>query len=145
MALSADREAELILRDHHHRGFVITFAVVQVHTRNPRGADCFADINRGVWIPLNYVDLFVVQFAHDSLDADASLAHARPNRINPLLSSRNSHFGTLPRFAGDGTNLNNPVVNFGDFILEQAAQEIAVSPREYNLQPFGHVFDFRHV
>jgi len=116
----------LILGHHYHGGFIIALAVVQIYTCNPGWANGFADVNLGVRIPLDDVNLFVVQFAYDCLDADTPLAHTSANRVNTLLCGRNSHLGALTRLAGDRTDLNDAVVNFGNFVLEQPAQEVAM-------------------
>jgi len=118
LSFTSDGEAELILRHHHHGGFIITFAVVQVYTRNPGRAEGFADIDSRVRIPLDDVDFFVMQLTHDCLDTDTPLPDTSANRVNALLSSRNCYFGTLTRLTGNRTDLDNAMVDLRNFILQ---------------------------
>ena len=75
-----------------------------------------------------------MQFLDDGLDAHALDAHARADRVHARLGGRDGHLGALAGFAGDGADLDNAVIDLRDFVLEQAAQEIAMRAREDDLR-----------
>ena len=81
------------------------------------------------------VDLLVVQFLDDGLDADALDAHAGSHRIHAGLGCHDRHLGARARLAGNGAHFDDAMIDLGDLVLQEAPQEIAMGARENDLRP----------
>src|SRR5690606_28835598 len=143
LSITPDRQAQLILAD-NHRGSSVPFRFRKIHAAHTRRTDCFRNINNGIRIPLDDIDLFVMQFLDDRLDAHTLDAHACTNRIDTRLRGHDRYLGTCTRFARDRADLHHTVVNLRHFVLEQTTQEIAVRPREDNLWAARAILDLQH-
>ncbi len=119
MTFTANGQAKLIFRHNHSCGLMFGKGRVQVNPNNPGRADRFTDVNSCVLVPFNYINFFIVQFTDDCLDANSTLPDTSSYGVDPLLGSRDGHFGALSGFAGNRADLDNAVVNFRNFVLEQ--------------------------
>ncbi len=101
LTFTTDCQAELIFRHNYGGSLVFVNCRVQVNTRDPGRTDGFADVNSCVRTPFDHIDLLIVEFSYDRLDANTTLTNTGTNRVNSLLGRRNSNLGTLTRLAGD--------------------------------------------
>ena len=143
LPIAADGQAELIFPDHHGGG-AVAFHFGQVDAADARRADGFGNINNGILIPLDDVDLLVVQFLDDGLNADTLDAHAGADRVHACLGGHDSHLGARTRLTGNGADLDDAMIDLGDFVLQQAAQEVAMGTREDDLRSARAVLHFQH-
>ncbi len=82
----------------------------------------------GIVIPLDDIDAFAAQFTHNRLNAGAFHADAGADRIDHRVIRNDSNLGALTRFAGDTLDYDDAVMDFGNFHLEEADDEIRIGP-----------------
>src|SRR5690606_25359643 len=107
---------------------------VKLNAADTGGAKRRGDENYGVRAPLDDLDLLFVEFLGDVLNTVAAHADTRADRVNPFLQSGNGELRTITRFTGDVLDLDLSVVNFGDFVFEQAAEHVAVAAADDDLR-----------
>jgi hypothetical protein len=116
LPIPSDSKAELVFADDHgRRAAALHFG--QVHTADTRRADGFGNINNGILIPLNNIDLFVVQFFDNSLDSHAFDPHACTNRIYACLRRHHCNLGTRAGLPGNGADFHHAMINLRDFVF----------------------------
>ena len=67
------------------------------------------------------------------MDTRAFHTHTGTYRVDTVVVRFYGNLGTLARYAGHGANVDEAVVDFGYFELEQAAQELLVGTAYGNL------------
>src|SRR5207244_6108329 len=88
----------------------------------------------GALRPLDDVDLLATQLVHDRLNAQATLADARPARVEPGLARADGDLRAAPRLARDPDDLHLPVKDLRDLELEQPLHEGSVGPAHDDLR-----------
>ena len=76
-----------------------------------------------IFVVLDDVDLLAAQFADNGLHTHAFHAHACTYRVHIFVFRHNGDLGALAGLARDGTDDYRPIVNFGDFGLEQVLHQ----------------------
>ncbi len=141
LAAPADRERELIVRNHHLDSALL---LVHHHLGDFGGRQRVDDEGRGVGRPRNNVDLLALQLGHDRLDARAAHADAGADRIDAAVVRDDGDLGARARIARDRADLDDAVVDFRDFLGEQLRHELRMSARQEDLGPArlrAHVVD----
>ncbi len=142
LSVAADGQAQLVFGDDDRSG--LGFAVRgKVNPQDARRAERLGDVYPRVGVPLNDIDFFILQFAHDGLNAHAANANARADGVNAGTQGVDGYFGALAGFAGDRADFDLPVVNLWHFVLQQAHQEFAVGAGEDDLRAATAGFDFQ--
>ncbi len=143
LSITADGKTELILAN-HHGGSAIAFHLGKVDTTHTGRADGLGNINNGILIPLDDIDLLVVQFLDDGLDANTLDPHAGTHRVHACLGGHHSDLGAGTRLAGDRPDLDHTMVDLRNFVLEQAAQEVAMGTRKHDLRTARAILHFQN-
>ncbi len=65
------------------------------------------------------IDILVVEFPDNGVDADAFHADACPNGVDTVIVRLDGHLGAFSRLSRNLFDLDDAVVNFGDFHLKQ--------------------------
>ena len=86
-------------------------------------------------VPANDVDALAAQLIDDVLDAAAADADAGADTIHLQVDTGHGNFGAVAGFAGDRLDLDGPVGDFGNLVLEEPADEIGVRPGENDFHP----------
>ena len=73
------------------------------------------------------------EFLDDVLDAAAADADARPDRVHLQVDRRDGDLRPVPGLAGDGPDVDDALVDLGDFLLEQRPDEVRVATRQHDL------------
>ena len=108
--------------------------LVERDARNLSGVEGTLNEERGIGSVVDDVDIFIVQLAHDAVDAAALHAHAGTYGVNAVVVALNGNFSALARNACDAAEADEAVGDFGDFRFEQALQEHGRGAREVNLR-----------
>ena len=85
--------------------------------------ECALDKEGGVRGVVDHVDVLVVKFAHDTVDAATLHADTRSNGVDAVVVALSGNLCTLARDAGNAAQTDKAVGNLGDFGLEQTLQE----------------------
>ena len=72
-------------------------SVVQEYTGHTGWAERFRNVERGIGIPFDDINLFVIQLPYDGLDTHTADTNTGTHRINCRLESSNSHMSRLAR------------------------------------------------
>ncbi len=88
------------------------------------------------------VDPFAGQFVDDVLDAVAADADAGPDAIDPLVGAADGHFGAVAGLAGNGTDFDHALGDFGDFLLEKPQDQVRLGAAEDDLHPAAGLLHF---
>src|SRR5438552_1853052 len=131
LALLADRKRELPVRDDDIRGLVLGHDVDPDDVRRLEGR---RDETPGALRPLDDVDLLATQLVHDRLNAQATLADARPARVEPGLARADGDLRAAPRLARDADDLHLSVEDLRDLELEEPLHEGSVGPAHDDLR-----------
>ena len=126
LALIADGERELVIR--HGDAAAVGIGIQDLHAQNGGGRKRRGNIGGGVIAVIDDIDLFAAQLLHDGIDTGALGADAGADGIHILIPAGNGQLAAGARLAGDGTDLDRAVVNFGHFKLEKALRVFPVSP-----------------
>ena len=97
----------------------------------------------GILRPFDHVYLLAAQLRNDRLDAGATLAHRRADRIEALLARRHRDLGPAARLARYRLHLDRAGVDLGDFEFEQPAQEAFVGSADIDLRTLGATSDLQ--
>ena len=80
----------------------------------------------------------------DVLDPIAPHPHASSNAIDSLIAAADSHLAAIARLAGNRTNFNDALGDFGDFLFEQPLDKLSPRAAENDLHPTAALADFAH-
>ena len=83
-------------------------------------AEGVGDVDRRVFVPFDDVDLFILQFRDDVLDARAFRADAGTDGIDIGIAGIDGDLRTAARFAGDGFQFDDAFVDFRYFQFKEA-------------------------
>src|SRR5690606_32585785 len=87
-----------------------------------------------VLAPGDDVDLLALQLLHDGLDTAALHADAGADRIDRAVMADHADLGPAARIAGGGLDLDDAVIDFGDFLREQLLHEVGMRAAEEDLR-----------
>ncbi len=73
-----------------------------------------------------------MKFADDAVDTASLDAHARSDRVDAVVVAFHGDLGALSRLAGHILYGDETVMNLGNFLLEETAQEPVVGTRDYH-------------
>src|SRR4029077_10988436 len=137
LAALANRERELIVgHDHFHRVLVL----VDYHLGDFCRRECAADQLGLVVGPRHDVDFFAAQFLDDRLHAGAFHPDACADRVDVGILGIDRDFGASAGLARALANLDDALVNFRHFLLEELHQEVVGGAREdYRESLFGQI------
>jgi hypothetical protein len=85
---------------------------------------------RGIFVVRDDVDALAGDLVGDGLDARATHAHARADRIDARLEALHGDLGAHAGITGRAQDLDEPLADFRHFQLEQLDQEIAIGARQ---------------
>src|SRR5690606_18876434 len=94
--------------------------------------------------PRDDVDLFALQLAHHGLNAAAAHADAGADRVDRVVIADHGDLGARAGVTGHGLDLDDAVIDFRHFHLEQFGHELRVGARQEYLRTAGlaaHVLD----
>ncbi len=131
LTAATDGQRQLIV-GHHHFDAAIIF--VEHNAADGSRLERVDHEGRGVFRPGDDVDLFALQFLHDSLHAAALHADAGANRVNGGIAADHTDLGAATRVTGGGLDLDDVVVDFGHFLREQLLHEVGVRAAEEDLR-----------
>ncbi len=92
--------------------------------------------------PADDVDPFAGQLVDDVLDAIAADADAGADRVDPLVGAAHGDLAAISRLAGHGPQFDHAVGDFGDFLLEEALDELGPGAAENDLHAAADFADF---
>ena len=127
----ADRQRQLFIRHHHFdlAGFFVDHNLADF--RRLQGVDK----ERGlILVPRNNVDLFALQFVDHRLNPAAAHPHAGPDRIDGVVIGNHGNLRPAARITGHGLDLDDAIVDLGNFHLEQLGHEFRRGARQENLR-----------
>ena len=78
------------------------FSFVDGNRNDLSRAEGIGNIDGRIFIPFDDVDLFVLQFRNDVLDANAFRTDTGADGIDVFITGIDGDLGTAARFAGDG-------------------------------------------
>ena len=82
MAFTSNCQRQLIIWHNHRGGASVGRIIVQEDLCNASWAKCFGDKVFRVFVPLNDINFFVAQFAHDALNPNTAHTDASTHWIN---------------------------------------------------------------
>src|SRR5207249_2999880 len=91
--------------------------------------------------PLNDVDLLTAKLSNDRLHTRALHAHAGADGVDILFARRDGDLRTFTGFTRDALDLHSPVVDLGNFRLEQVLNQCWVGARNDDLRPLRCLFN----
>src|SRR5690606_2180152 len=94
--------------------------------------------------PQHDVDLLAPQFVTHRSDARPAHAHAGADRVDALVVGDDGDLGAHPGIAGSRLDFEQPLLDLGDFVLEQLAKELGRGARQNDLLATGRVVDLVH-
>ena len=121
----------VVVDDCRHRCLVS----IDHHTFDRGGAEPTGKKDGFVFAPGHDVDPLVAQFPNDRLDPGAFHPHAGADRIDAGVVRIHRDFCSLSRFAGDGPDFNDTLVDFRDLELKQLHQKLRMRSGEDDLRP----------
>src|SRR6185437_1825183 len=133
LPLFADGEGKLRILDDHLEALLLR--IHELHTGDLGGAEGLLREGDRFLAVRNNVYFFAAQLANDGLDAHALHADAGADRVHVLIAAFDRDFGALSRFAGDGTDLDGAIVNFGHFHFKKALHQGGIGARDDDLRP----------
>ena len=89
---------------------------------------------RLITIPRNDVDLFALQFVHDGLHTAAAHTDASADRVDRVVIGNHGNLGARTRVTGDGLDLDDAIIDFRHFHLEEFRHELRVGARQEHLR-----------
>ncbi len=137
----ADRQAQLILANHHRPP---TKLKAQADLRHFRRLQRVLDQNLAALVPPDNVDLLTVQFVHDVLDPAPANANARPHRVNLRIHRRHRHLRPVPRLARHRLDLDDVLRNLRNLNLKQTLDEVRVRTAQHNLHLAPRIPNIQH-
>ena len=142
LALASDGEGELAIGDDGAGSLV---DLVEVHLEDLGRAEGVGDEVLGFVFPLDDVYVLALKLVDDVLNAETTEADAGADGVDPLLARGNGHLAAGAGFAGNGLDFDDAVEDFGDFALEETADEVAVSAGEDDLWTAGGLRDLHFI
>src|SRR5688572_5168692 len=121
LALLADRERQLPVRDDDVRGLVIGDDIDTHHVGRREGV---GDVLLRLLVPLDDVDLLAAELVDDRLHAEAALANACAPRVDAGLACADGDLGARSRLTRDTDDLHLAVVDLRHLELEQALHQV---------------------
>src|SRR5262249_53082214 len=92
-------------------------------------------------VPADDVDAFATQLIDDVLDATAADADAGADAIHLHVDARDRDLAAVASLARQRLDLDGPVLDLGDLLLEQPADELGVVARQNDLDAVAHLAD----
>jgi hypothetical protein len=138
LAAAADRQGELILADEHDATAEHLAEDDFVHLGRLQGV---GDEHLEVVVPADDVDPLAAELLDDVLDAVAADADAGTDAVDPVVGTDHRHLAAVAGLAGDRPDLDHPVGDLGDLLLEQPLHELRADPREDDLHPAADLAD----
>src|SRR5205814_1710195 len=84
--------------------------------------------------PGDDVDLLALKLLHHGLDAATLHANAGADRVDRTVVADDTDFRARPRITSRRLDLDDAVVNLGDFLREQLLHEVGVRSRKEDLR-----------
>jgi hypothetical protein len=147
LSLAPDRQRELIIGYDDRGGFGVLALRLRnrVHRQDLGRAEGLGDEDRGIGVPLDDIDLLILELIDNELDARSALANTGPHRVNPGLQRGDRDLRARARLTGDRLDLNLALLNLGHLDLEQAPEHVLVGAAQQNLRPAQAALDLGHV
>ena len=131
LAATADCLAQIFFI---HRDVNDTSSLVKSDAANLSGfkrlSHKFVDVIR----PTDDVDFFIIQFAHDVLNACSTKTDACADRIDFVVVTINRHFRAISGFTRNGTKLHGAIRNLSHFRFEKATHKVGMAPGKDDLR-----------
>ena len=94
---------------------------------------------------LHNVDLLAAELGDDIGNAGASRADARADRVYIRVMAYHRKLGAGARFAGNGLDFDNAVVNFGNLGFKQALHQVGMGAADHGAGALFRLFHVHHV
>src|SRR5450830_1625539 len=130
LARTADRNRQVFFIDHHVHG-VLFF--IDDDGRDIRGSQGANDELGRIIRPQHDVDALATEFTGDSLHARTAHADAGADRVDALVRGVDGDFCTHARIAGSRFDLQQALLDFRHFQLEQLHNEVRRGARQDHL------------
>ena len=102
------------------------------HAADFRRAQCVRREHNWIVRKLDDIDLLPAQFADDRLHAHALHADTSADAVHVAIAAGNGDFRALTRLARASFNDYGVVVNFRDFLFEEALHELRIGARKHH-------------
>src|SRR5690606_18786427 len=132
LAAPADRQRQLFV-GHHHLDLAALF--VDHDLRDFGRLKGVHEEGCLILVPRDDVDLFALQLVDDRLHARAPHADAGADRVDRVVIGNDADLGAAAGVAGHGLDLDDAVVDFRHFHLEQFRHELRVGAAQEDLGP----------
>ena len=119
LTFTPDREGQLVFRHENHCGLAIDGVVVEVDACDTGRAQCLGDEGDGIGVPFDDIDLLVMEFLDDVLDANAAHADAGADGVNAVLQRGDGDFRAVARFTSNVFDFHLAVIDLGHFVFQQ--------------------------
>ena len=139
LPLLADGERELRVVDHHFH--VLAGAVDHGYARDLRGAQRVRREDHGIVAKFDNVDLLAAQLTNDRLHAHALHAHAGADAVDVTVAARYGDLSALAGFARAALDDHGVVVDLGNFLFEQAHDQLWRGARNNHAGVFAGLVD----
>ncbi len=106
---------------------VLEVQLDRVHDRRLHGVH---DVDLLTLVPANDVDLFAIQLVDDVLDPAAADTDAGAHAVDLVVDRLDRDLGPVAGVAGEGLDLDDPLLDLGDLELEEVPEDVRVSARE---------------
>ncbi len=115
--------------DHHDGGLLL---LVHHDLADPRRGQRLGDERPGVFRPGDDVDLLAPQLVDHGPDTGPLRADARTHGIDVHVLGRDRDLRAVPRLARDGPDLDEPVLDLGDLLLEELADQTRMGAGDHD-------------
>src|SRR5579859_353130 len=138
LSVTADRERQLVFVDDRLNRLGLRIGEYAGH---PRGRERELREALRIGRPRHDVDALAVQLVHDGLHARALESHARAHGIDPVVPRPNGDLRATAGLTRGRANLDDLLLDLGDFEFEQSFHEQRIGARQDEPRPFGRLFD----
>ena len=121
LTTTTNRQGQLLIR---HNNFDLASFFVQNNLGNFGRLQCVHKERWHIFIPRNDVDLFTLQFVHNSLNTATAHTNTGTDWINRVIIRNHSDLCAGTRITGNGLDLDDTFVNLWHFHLEQLGHEL---------------------
>ena len=139
LSATADGEGELIFGDEDDGA---SEAGIEEDFGDFGGLEGVRDEDLEGVVPADDVDAFAAEFVDDVFDTAAADADTSADGIDFGVDAGDGNFGAVAGLPSDGADFDGAVLDFGDFLFEEAADEIGVAAGEDDADPMAGASDF---
>ena len=114
------------------------------HFRHFGGLEGVADEHLAGFVPADDVDFFTAEFIDDVLDSASANADAGADGIHLGVDRADGDLGAVARLARQGLDFDRSLADFGNFALEEPADEFRMAAAQNDLDGAGRIANFQN-